>query len=615
MGRGNGSRRFTARTRASKSPGDQWPPMRSPLEPLEPRLLLSVSMVKDVVAGSAGSYPENAVDIHGELVFGGRAVAGLWGSDGTSDGTVPLMQSVYVSDLTGLNGDAYFASDTTTDSTSGLWESNGAAAGTGKVFTGAVSQVAGGNGALFFLGNTPGAAQQVFRTDPASAAVTALVPAPQNQGFVRLITLGGQVLINTTGTPASPATLYALQADGSLLPLGQGSYYGTTDVQSPSEDAAVLGNTLYYFGVDRASGITALFRSDGTPGGTRMVFDFVTSTADAHNVAAVGGRLYFSLGGRVWSSDGTTGGTTPLATAAISGVPVAFGGAVFFVSTDPSNGTRLWNTDGTPAGTRVVSTLEAGSNLSNCFLTTFAGQLYVQAPTQFWSGDGTASGMLPVPGLTPGYGGNCFLGTSGGRLFVSASTPQYGTELWAFDAPAAVSGYVFNDTNNNAVRDPGEPGMPGVTIYLDANNNGRLDPGEAATTTDGDGNYAFYDLPSGDYTVREVLPAGYSLTAPAVLSGPLTLGSSQTARGPAFGNVLISSVTMDLSYFLTVTRNFGKPGTFAAGDVNGDGTVNLADLLLVTRNFGHALAGTSAALPAATSQVATASTILRARRR
>jgi len=59
--------------------------------------------------------------------------------------------------------------------------------------------------------------------------------------------------------------------------------------------------------------------------------------------------------------------------------------------------------------------------------------------------------------------------------------------------------------------------------------------------------------------------------------------------GPVFGDVQVSTVTMDMSYFMLVSRNFGKPGTFASGDANGDGTVNLADLLLLTRNYGHAL--------------------------
>jgi len=55
------------------------------------------------------------------------------------------------------------------------------------------------------------------------------------------------------------------------------------------------------------------------------------------------------------------------------------------------------------------------------------------------------------------------------------------------------------------------------------------------------------------------------------------------------GAVSAGAVTLNLSYFLTLSRNFGKPGTFATGDLNGDGTVNLADLLLLTRNFGRSL--------------------------
>src|SRR6185312_14366006 len=164
-----------------------------------------------------------------------------------------------------------------------------------------------------------------------------------------------------------------------------------------------------------------------------------------------------------------------------------------------------------------------------------------------------------------------------------------GNDLTVTPAIGSISGLVFADGPGSDVWTAADQGLAGVSVYLDANNNGRLDPGEMTTTTDSSGAYAFANLWAGSYRVREVVPAGYGQTSPVGYSAQVTVAAGQAASAAAFGNVLISSVTMNLGYFLTLTRNFGQPGTFAAGDLNGDGTVNLADLLLLTRNFGHAL--------------------------
>ena len=48
---------------------------------------------------------------------------------------------------------------------------------------------------------------------------------------------------------------------------------------------------------------------------------------------------------------------------------------------------------------------------------------------------------------------------------------------------ATISGQVFNDFNADGLKDAGEPGQSGWTIYLDADGNGQLDTGETSTTT------------------------------------------------------------------------------------------------------------------------------------
>jgi len=76
--------------------------------------------------------------------------------------------------------------------------------------------------------------------------------------------------------------------------------------------------------------------------------------------------------------------------------------------------------------------------------------------------------------------------------------------LEAREVPAVVSGSVYVDANNNGVRDGGEAGIPGVTVKLiDVCGCTR------STTTDCNGDYAFYCVPPSTYKIVECQPAGY----------------------------------------------------------------------------------------------------------
>lgn len=105
------------------------------------------------------------------------------------------------------------------------------------------------------------------------------------------------------------------------------------------------------------------------------------------------------------------------------------------------------------------------------------------------------------------------------------------------------NGNIFSDldSDNNGGEDDSrsnlEPTLTGVTIYLDADNNGILDEGEPSQETDSNGQYLFDGLQAGTYTVREIVPDGFTQTAPTNGVYTVILGDDETIADRDFGNV------------------------------------------------------------------------------
>jgi protocatechuate 3,4-dioxygenase beta subunit len=123
--------------------------------------------------------------------------------------------------------------------------------------------------------------------------------------------------------------------------------------------------------------------------------------------------------------------------------------------------------------------------------------------------------------------------TAGERVFANRRTGEEPAP-----ASASVRGLVFNDLNGDGAWQDGEAPLGGRVIYLDANGNGQRDDGERAAETNGDGRYAFEDLAAGTYHVREVLPAGWTITRPAGGFYEVSLADGQRADERLFGNRL-----------------------------------------------------------------------------
>ena len=78
-----------------------------------------------------------------------------------------------------------------------------------------------------------------------------------------------------------------------------------------------------------------------------------------------------------------------------------------------------------------------------------------------------------------------------------------------------ISGTTFNDDNFNGVRDPGEPGVAEVRVFLDLKRTGVFAKGDPIVTTDIRGHYVFSRLRSGNLIVRMLPFYGRIMTSSA----------------------------------------------------------------------------------------------------
>ncbi len=127
----------------------------------------------------------------------------------------------------------------------------------------------------------------------------------------------------------------------------------------------------------------------------------------------------------------------------------------------------------------------------------------------------------------------------GWSVTLTANQSAIGKDFGAYQAPlntASIAGTIYNDTNGNGVKDSGDAGISGQTLYIDLNNNSKLDPGEQSTMTGTSGAYQFTNLAAGTYKVRQLLPTGWTQTTPSNGFGwSVTLIANQAASGKDFG--------------------------------------------------------------------------------
>lgn len=198
----------------------------------------------------------------------------------------------------------------------------------------------------------------------------------------------------------------------------------------------------------------------------------------------------------------------------------------------------------------------------------------------------TVSEIVPADWVTtnPASGSRSFLQLNGA---VSA-----GINFGNRERIGTITGTVWNDANGNGLRDAGEAGQGGATVYLDLDRDGLQSPADPTAVTSAAGSYTFTRVPTGPQTVREILDPGWISTIGKGTSGTVTvtIGGIHTidffALVPTTGSVS-GSVIGDLnSNAIVDPTDVPLSGWIVYSDLNGNANLDVAEPVATTDATG-----------------------------
>ena len=201
-----------------------------------------------------------------------------------------------------------------------------------------------------------------------------------------------------------------------------------------------------------------LFVSDGTPGGTDTIHNFLFTYA-GYFAPLGNGKVIFlgvsdAFGRELWVTDGTAAGTVMIKdiNPGMEDILIwgdgfttvhSAGDKVYFFANDNVNGAEPWVTDGTAAGTFMLKDIAPGAASSLVSLSRFAtigNKTYFMAKNatsgkELYQTDGTPAGTSQVMDFFPGIedGLDIDIVALNGKLLFSGKTSGQFNELYSLD--------------------------------------------------------------------------------------------------------------------------------------------------------------------------------------
>ncbi len=285
-----------------------------------------------------------------------------------------------------------------------------------------------------------------------------------------------------------------------------------TDADDGDDNGVILTN-----GRIRSFNVMLMPGTEPTGEGATTGWTDTTPDANANYTVDFGLWRAMSLGNRVWN-DPNNNGIEDAGEAGVANVPVnlfrdtnndgAPDGAAIKNMTTNAQGYYLF-TDLTP-DTYIVEIVAPSGYVSSA---PDAGDADTDADDLDDNGVGNGGGAirslpvtlvinsepvgeLPTPGLTD---------------TVSDLNGNYTVDFGIYQ-PVSLGNHVWEDRNNNGVKDGTEPGMANIPVrlYKDSNNDGNPDgPAIATMNTNAQGFYLFKDIGADTYIVEIVMPPNY----------------------------------------------------------------------------------------------------------
>ncbi|RFS16575.1 hypothetical protein [Emticicia sp. C21] len=350
--------------------------------------LQSTALVKNIVTYTKGSLAsDKKVKLGNTWYFNGRDHRGgeLWKTDGTETGTMLVKDinsgylSTIIQEIVAVGNTIYFTARFTNENTNRLFKSNGTENGTIEIILSSSNQVPvnpqkltatidklffwGENNLKLWVSDGTIIGTHTIQTSPAVGSITP-----------HLTAVGSKVFFDNYGLWVS---------DGTEIGTHEVFYIDSGTSLSPYL-MIEFKNKLYFFSdyFKDSDFKEALFESDGSAVGTKIVKDFESNYALLSSIylflQKTNNRLFFRYGFNtgsppysfnLWTSDGTTQGTQPVKT-------ITFGqnSNLDFFSVNnqlylflKANATgsilNIWKSDGTPEGTVQLLNNAANSNM------------------------------------------------------------------------------------------------------------------------------------------------------------------------------------------------------------------------------------------------------------